>query len=228
MQCLVCFGIFSSSAFSIEHGDHDLVVDITDEPNHRLVLNSQSVRVFDVQFPPNAMSLWHRHSKDSVLLCLEGADVPSEEPGEPITPRTPIPSGKIYFKDYGKNQFVHRIKNVSQHNFRIFDIEIIKPPSQKNQTNFWFDGGSNVIANDRVKVFGFLLKPNSSIVFKKSINPYIIVIESEGEALIEYKKSLFCKFKVNPGFIHIQEFADSGYLENIGNTNLKFTIIEVL
>src|SRR3954463_6693537 len=99
-QCILCSCMASDLNLATEEHTNEKIVPIDQEPSHRHVLKSASLRVFDAFFPPNEVSLYHSHEKDSVLVCIEGGDVTSEEPGKLLVPRPPIPSRHIYYRPY--------------------------------------------------------------------------------------------------------------------------------
>lgn len=129
----------------------DHIIPIEQEPNHHLVLSADALRVFDVTFPAGAQSRWHTHSHDSVMVTLDGADVPSETPGVVPVKRPPIASGYIYYKPYGAEDFTHRITNVDNKSFRILDVELLKPVQGLTLDSLG-SSWSVVLENNRVRV----------------------------------------------------------------------------
>src|SRR5437868_1504353 len=93
--CLICCSAWAESV-----GGDGEIVPIDREPSHRPVLSASVLRVFDALFLPGAISLFHSHTADSIFICLQGADVASEEPNKPLTERPPIPTGEIYYRPY--------------------------------------------------------------------------------------------------------------------------------
>ncbi len=65
--CLGCLVLGSATASA------QSAVPIEQEPAHRLVLQNEHVRVFDVWLPPGADSLWHVHRYDGVSVRLADA-----------------------------------------------------------------------------------------------------------------------------------------------------------
>ena len=55
-------------------------VEITAEPHHHLTLENKSVRVFNVEVPPNSDTLmhWHRHDYIYVTLGTPRSSTPSK------------------------------------------------------------------------------------------------------------------------------------------------------
>jgi hypothetical protein len=135
-----------------------VIVPIDQEPNHRCVLKNKSLRVFDVRFLPGEVSLYHRHEADSVFICLEGANVTSEEPGKPLIPRPPIPSRHIYYRPYSRCPLTHRVRNLDSTPFRILDIEVLAKQRGSTPLAMLPSAFNMILDNDRVRVSGARLK----------------------------------------------------------------------
>lgn len=140
----------------------DAVVLIDQEPNHKLVLATDEFRVFDVHFQPGMRSLWHAHGHDSVLVTLDGANVPSEEPGKPVLARPPIASGHIYYRGYGSTPYTHRITNTDNKAFHILDIELSQRRPYGHALAALAPEWQAVLENDRVRVSKVTLAPGAA------------------------------------------------------------------
>ena len=57
-------------------------VEAKDEPQHKVVLENDYVRIIRVQFPPKAVTQWHRHSEDSFYIHLETMTLCNEVVGK--------------------------------------------------------------------------------------------------------------------------------------------------
>lgn len=226
-HCIVCLGLFSTAALAGDHSAYEPVVPIDNEPSHHLVLNSASIRVFDVLFPAEKQSLWHMHNKDSVLLCLDGADVPSEEPGVEPVKRPPIPSGLIYYREYASKPFVHRIRNAGKTDFRILDIEVLKERSAAMELAALGNGFSTVIENDRVRVSKALVKPDASLESLNFKGPHLLVSTTEGKFKIESPGQPAVEVSAARGSLRVEEKGRQASIRNIGPQDLEIVVVEV-
>ncbi|WKB50726.1 hypothetical protein [Eleftheria terrae] len=228
MHCVACTGLFSTAAVSEDHPETDAVVAIDEEPSHHLVLWTRALRVFDVSFLPGAVSLWHRHEKDSVLLCLDGADVPSEEPGKPLEVRPPIPAGRIYYKPYEQKPYVHRIRNVDRTAFRILDIEVLARPRPNAVSLDPLDEAWQVlIDNDRVRVSKILLKSRTATAPVRFKGARLFVALTEGVYAIESSTRSAQRLKVGRGDLRAVDEDGIETVRNLAASELELAVVEV-
>lgn len=98
-------------------------VEITAEPFHHLVLKNKQVRVFQVEVPPKASTLMHRHRNDYLFVTLGDSVVRNERQGEkPAELR--LNHGDVRFT---KGGFAHIARNLGEGPFRNVTIEVLKP-----------------------------------------------------------------------------------------------------
>lgn len=230
-QCLICLGLFSNAVLAGSHEPYEPVVYIDQEPSHRVVLHNDVLRIFDVAIEPGASSLFHLHDKDSVLACLDGADVPSEEPGKPIIQRPPIRSGQTYYRAYSQTPFVHRIQNVSANRFRILDIEILSEPAARGALPIELApmqySGTVALENDRVRVSAFALSPNQEVSALTFRGPHLFVFMSGGKVGIESTETTVTAIDVQRGRFHYVAQARSESVHNFGSEAIDMLVLEV-
>jgi hypothetical protein len=231
--CFLCSTMFSSN-FSVETPSlfNERVVSIHEEPSHHHVLHSNSIRVFDANFPPQQASLYHTHDKDSVLICLEGGHVTNELPGKEVVSRPPIPTGEIYYRayasnpDYAKATFVHRVRNLSQTPFRILDIEILKEPDSSNTLNPLPNCFNIVLENDRVRVSKLRLDSTQSTGEIEFKSPRLLAFMGEGKISIT-SVSQSRIIDADRGSLDMQELSHKETITNVGASFMEIVIIEI-
>lgn len=229
-QCLVCLGIFSTATLVDGHESHEPVVYIDQEPSHRVVLHNDVFRTFDVTIEPGARSLFHLHDKDSVLACLDGAEVPSEEPNKPIIQRPAIRSGQVYYRAYSQEPFVHRIQNLSATRFRILDIEILSDPLDQSTLGFELaplpGNVSTVLENSRTRVSRLTLNPDYRSGAFKFRGPHLFVFMSDGAVNIDSEAAVE-EFDARRGQLHYMARAQETSIKNSGRKDMDILVVEV-
>jgi hypothetical protein len=96
------------------------VVPITSEPDHHLVISNDYVRVFRVEVPAKAETLYHQHDYDYLYVALGDADVTSTRLNEkPVS--VLLKDGEV---EFSKGPFAHKAMNNSDLPFRNVTIEI--------------------------------------------------------------------------------------------------------
>jgi hypothetical protein len=236
-QCLVCLGLFSGLGLGPGLGPaqaselNEPVVSIDQEPSHRMVLSNDVLRIFDVAIEPGTHSLFHRHDLDSVLVCLDGANVPSEEPGQPIVVRPAIPSDQTYYRAYAKTPLVHRIHNISPHRFRILDIEILSQPTKEGELALaqLHEPGivTNVLENDRVRVSKISLGPEEKLDKITFNGPHLFVFMSKGKVSIGSTSASATPMDMQRGLFHYVAQAQSESVHNLGSEAIEILVVEV-
>lgn len=228
-QCLLCCGFFSNVALAVDQkSENEQIVPIDREPSHRYVLNGQSIRVFDVFFPPNKVSLYHRHEADSVLVCLDGADVTSEEPGKPLVPRPPITTGLIYYRPYATQPLIHRVRNIGTTAFRILDIELLTQAGHPATLAKLPGIFSASLENNRTRVTKVVLQPNQSTGVVKFSGPRLLAFVSSGKVTIaSAAQAAGGVIDTVPGHLDLREIGADEIITNVGPTVLEFVSVEV-
>ena len=97
-------------------------VEITSEPNHHLVLQNSYVRVFQVEAPPHASTLMHRHRHDYIFVTLGTTEISNEVPGK-APARMKLQDGETRFVP---GNFAHVVRNLSDTPFRNVTIELLR------------------------------------------------------------------------------------------------------
>ncbi|KWA84108.1 hypothetical protein WL29_22345 [Burkholderia ubonensis] len=197
------------------------VVPIAQEPNHHLVLETDVLRAFDVSFPSGAQSRWHSHSHDSVMVTLDGADVPSETPGKPIVKRPPIASGYIYYKPYGSEPFVHRISNVDTKTFRILDIELLAGLQGVKLAPLG-DAWSTTLENERMRVSKTTVQPNAVLAAAPFKGPHLYVATTDGSYAVGE-----LQMNVKRGSLLPDSTAKPEVIRNTGATPMELVVVEL-
>lgn len=108
-------GLLAASVFA------QTVVPITGERNHHLVISNEYVRVFQVEVPPRAETLYHQHNYDYLYVAIGDADVTSTRLHEnPVTIR--LKDGEV---ELAKGPFAHKAGNNRDQPFRNVTIELL-------------------------------------------------------------------------------------------------------
>jgi quercetin dioxygenase-like cupin family protein len=129
------------------------VVPVHEEPRHRLVFDSSTARVLDVQIPPGDTTLFHTHSNPILYVNISSSrmrnqnldgdwNAPPSAPdgataGKPaasaprVVPATP-PGRMMSTTSYAERPVTHRVNNIGDSLFRL--IGIINP-SAGNESN---------------------------------------------------------------------------------------------
>lgn len=136
-------------------------VSIEQEPAHRLVLQNEHVRVFDVRLPAGSATLWHEHLHDGVSVRLTDSTVEDQAKGEKAETSV-LRRGEVA---YGATPTarVHRVRNVGESTFHIVFVELLKPHDVSTDRAVTTAPDPRiVIENDRVRALRRILAPGES------------------------------------------------------------------
>ncbi len=155
------FALFFISAFVIS-GVAQESVPVEKEPMHRLKLENEFVRVFDVLVPIGKSTQFHVHVYDGISIRMSNTQIVDETPGGEKAPFE-ITFGAATFSSRTSPQ-THRVINSGKSDFRNILIELLTPKNAVRPIAFpvLSDGHVILIDNDRVRINRLILKPGES------------------------------------------------------------------
>ena len=102
-------------------------VPLTREPRHRVTFENAQMRIFDVNIPPGATSLDHRHDRDIVTVSMTGGtEIRIQNTGQPWTTRGPRPLGDATVAEYAGKPASHKEENTGKSAYQLFAVENLK------------------------------------------------------------------------------------------------------
>jgi len=160
-------------------------VEINAEPHHYLTFENKSIRVFNVEVPPNTETLthWHRHDYISVILGpAEIANNLKDKP--PIT---------VKFADgdarFATAPFAHYVRALGDRPFRNVTVEILEDEALRNSIAKWDpnkneDRGLEVLpqgtkqilfVKDGIRATEFELQPGGIVPSHHHTGPHLLI-----------------------------------------------------
>jgi len=180
--------VFILAAAAIVSGQTASEVEITAEPGHHRAIENQYVRVFQVEVPPHASTLLHRHRHDYVFVTLGACEVENDVVGKPpVTLK--LQDGETEFTP---GNFAHIAKNLSDQPFRNVTIELLQDATaRKTSPPKWdeergvqiLEGGTKDIlfVKDGVRVTDVQLQPGAVMPSRHHFGPHLLVAVSDLE-----------------------------------------------
>lgn len=99
---------------------------VNEDPNHKRLLYTAHLRMFDVTVAPGASTLDHSHDHDLVTVAVGEATVRTRAPGGEWSGPRSVASGAVDVASYTGAPSVHRIENVGKTPYRAFAIENLR------------------------------------------------------------------------------------------------------
>jgi quercetin dioxygenase-like cupin family protein len=201
-------------------------VPIEKEPMHRLKLENEFVRVFDVLIPAGTASLFHTHVFDGVGIRVSDADM-SEEFSDGSKKSFTAVWGEASFGS--GPEFSHRVINPGRNDFRNIYIELLprKGSAKSRELPPLSDGHIVLIDNPRVRVNRLALQPGeSSKPHAHALNGLGIIIH---DSRIEISVPGVSPLVMEPraGDFAWQTAGTAHTLKNIGSTVFEVIDVEV-
>lgn len=201
-------------------------VPIDKEPMHRLKLENEVVRVFDVLVPAGRSTLFHTHVLDGV-----GVRVSDAEMSEEFTDG----SRKAFTARWGEAsfgsgpEFSHKVINLGKTDFRNIYVELMprKEAARTGDLPPLTDGHVVLIDNQRVRVNRLVLKPGeSSKSHTHTLNGLgMIVRDARVEITAPGAKTRVMELK--GGEFVWQKVGTAHTIKNIGTTVFEAIDIEI-
>ena len=157
MKTVLAFAIAAGSL-----GVTQTIVPVEREPQHRLALENEYVKVLDVLLPPGYVSLFHRHSVDNVAIRISSGTIRADQLTAEGSPRD-VPPGTVTFSS-GTPPYTHRVANLGTTAIQIVDVELVGTRSTPG--NRAPDDNTRhviVLENERVRASRIQLSPGESL-----------------------------------------------------------------
>ena len=218
---LLAFALFGQSVSEVE---------ITAEPRHRLSLENQYVRVFEVDVPPHESTLMHRHRHDYIFVTLGASEVSNEVEGKPAA-TLKLQDGETRFTP---GNFAHIARNLASTPFRNVTIEFLHDKAaapakweQERGLNVLTGGTQEILfVKDGVRVSEIELQPGGVLPKHRHTGPHLVVAISDLDLHNDVEGKPASSAELKSGDI---KWIAGGYthtLTNAGKQQAKFVTLE--
>jgi len=202
------------------------VVPVEQEPLHHVVFDNKNVRIYDVEFSPGAICLFHKHSFDSVTIAASGGTGMNEIMG--LTPQQfTVPTGAAWFTPGTNAPYTHRLKNVGTTPLRFISVEVLasaSPPGVPAVLDA-APGHSFTLENDRVKVYRVSVDPKQSTGLRSRTSPWMRISVTPATISVQEQGKSAETLETKTGDFRWHEGATNQSIENVGST--KYVAYEI-
>jgi quercetin dioxygenase-like cupin family protein len=202
-------------------------VEIEREPAHRLVLQNEHVRAFEILLPPGQATLWHVHRHDGVSVRLSDSTIQDQpEDGAPETlrlRRAAIAYGAM------PTVLTHRVRNVGEVPFHNVYVELLMPARAAAPENLAASGSDRPadFENPRVRVFRRTLAPGAATVMHTHPLRGVGVVVSAGRLEISDRVGAPRIVDVEVGAVQWIEPGTTHALKNVGERTVEIVDVEL-
>jgi len=207
-------------------------VEITSEPSHHFALENEHLRVFQVEVPPKASTLMHRHRHDYLFVTLGDSHVVNEVADKPPV-ELKLADGETRFTP---GSFAHIARNLSEQPFRNVTIELMQDDTMRTAPSPWpMEGGNRefpgvaikiLFVRDGARVSAIELQPGATVPSHHHDGPHLLVAVSDLDIRsdVEGMGPMPGKFKSSD-----VKWLPGGYthtVTNVGKSPAKFVTVE--
>ena len=206
--------LFFAAQTYAEDPAHPEVVPVAQEPRHRLVLEDEYIRLFDVHIPAGDTTLYHSHQRDSVYIPISGfADLVNQEHGKAAKPLL-IKFGSVAFAEHSKAPFTHRVSNLGSEEFHVIDIELVGALAGSSAIGELPEGHQPVLENSRIRISRIVIEPDEFLAINSKPATHGVIVVLTGKRI---------GFRGDSGVTPISDIAHG----NEGSERLDLISVEV-
>jgi len=201
-------------------------VPVEQEPAHRLVLQNEYVRVFEVRLPPGDATLWHVHRHDGASVRLGDATI-EDQPLDGTAETIGLRRGQV---TYGATPAArtHRVRNVGETPFHIVYIELPSPPGvSADRADEPAADPRVVLENDRVRALRRILAPGESTVMHVHASRAVGVPVTPGRLEISDSRGATKVIEAKAGGVQWIEPGTTHQLKNVGEAPIEIVDVEL-
>ena len=149
-------------ATAVMGAEPSTAVPVQDEPLHHVVYSEGRLRVFDVDLPPHAVTLYHIHVNDMVGVTLAAGPTREERPGKAPEDAPADKQLEAWFDPHPQTD-IHRVTNLGDSHIRMIVIELLTT-SASRKLGVKKDQGAGELQfeNDGVRAVRFSLRPGQT------------------------------------------------------------------
>jgi quercetin dioxygenase-like cupin family protein len=201
-------------------------VPIEQEPAHRLVLQNEHVRVFEVSLPAGDATLWHEHLHDGVSVRLTNATV-EDQPKNGKAETFHMRRGEVA---YGATPTArtHRVRNVGETAFRNVYIELLTAHEASTDPAVAATPDPRVVfENDRVRALRRILAPGESTDMHVHALKGVGVPVTAGRLEISYPDGAIRSVEMIVGAAQWIQPGTTHRLKNVGDADIEIVDFEL-
>jgi quercetin dioxygenase-like cupin family protein len=211
-------------------------VEITNEPHHHLTFENKSVRVFNVEVPPNDVTGMHWHRHDYIAVALGASEIANTVKDKP--------AATVKFTDgdtrFAAATFVHAVRDTGTGPFRNVTVEILEDAALRTATSPWdpaknedrgletFPGGTQQIlfVKDAIRASELELQPGAAVPAYDHKGPHLLIAVSDLNLHTAIKGQAPGPFRLKSGEVRWLPAGSAHTLANTGDKPAKFVTLE--
>lgn len=137
-------------------------VETYDEPFHRRRFENEHARAYDVLIPPHGVTLYHRHTEDTLYTSVLPASPREQTLGEEPGPAFEIPAGIVVCRNHRTEPLIHQVTNTGDTPMRMIGVEVKASPPLVSKDPLALPHHELVWELERLRSYKLALGPGES------------------------------------------------------------------
>jgi hypothetical protein len=185
------------------------------------------VTVLNVFIPPHRQSGFHRHSLDSVGVLISDTARTGQVLGAEATVTAPRGRGSANFTNYAREPLTHNVAITGDGPFHNIVIELLEPQPGKFNVGARGEGYTQLLDNERVRVWRLVLDPGQSAARITQAAPGVRVVVDGGELVEILPDGRERGMAPHSGEFFWQDLGQTRAVRNVGTTRLDLVELEL-
>lgn len=197
---------------------------VDDEPNHHLIKDLGSYRIFDVEIPSGVTTAFHLHYADNFSVRVNESDITNETIDGKITQLKATPGSLTYGQGSIEKPYGHRLTTNSATAFRTIMIEVKKPlPASLPPAEALPADYSLVKETPRGRLYRLTLAAGQSATLPAQAADLLLVAQSKDQ--LSFPGSPQSLWQTKPGDFRFMPAHIGVSLKNEGNSNAEVSVL---
>ena len=154
-------------------------VEVHDEPRHRFRFTNDVAWVYDVLIPPGDITLYHRHTEDTLYVAIGDAHVCNQALGEEAREGS-VDKGTTMVMPHRTEPLIHQVTNKGSENMRLIGAEVLASPAVTSDTPLEAPGLTLAKDKERLRAYRLNLAPGETTGLLDCNFSGLLVVLSEG------------------------------------------------
>lgn len=198
-------------------------VPVDQEPHHHVLLHNDDVLILRCTLPPGERTLYHTHSYDNIAVELAHATIIQQKWGATETAASEVHPSELSVRVLNGETYTHRISNIGQTEFDVFDVEVLRPPAHPSSAL----AGPVAVENPGARAYKWTLAPGSATPMHTHERPYIILAATAFPLKMTAPDGQSMTHDLKPGDFHWVATKVTHSLTNEGKEEAQIIEIEL-
>lgn len=200
-------------------------VEVRDEPNHIHKFENEDVRVYDAQVPAGHVTLYHRHSENTIYVVVDPSRLKTQAVEGRPTERE-FRAKTVFYNPQREHPLIHEVTNVGDTDARLIAVEFRGKAREAAHARTTAHGYSEGLVNEFVRVNMLALEPGERTSPHVFHYPTVTVALTPGVVTRESKDSPTVTETVEPGEVTYRADGVSHDIRNDGSEAVEFVVYE--